>query len=91
MLDTPSPTAFGLIYEGAIGQARLTTSLWDALLLAIHRFYCNVNIVYGNLKSENCQDYAQKPQQNCKFMNSASGNLGRGPEYLLSDGPLDLE
>ncbi len=24
---------------------------------------CNVNIVYGNLKYENCQDYAQKHQQ----------------------------
>jgi hypothetical protein len=24
---------------------------------------CNVNILYGNLKSENSQDYAQKPQQ----------------------------
>ncbi len=28
---------------------------------------------YRNLKSENSQDYAQKPQQNCTFMNSASG------------------
>ncbi len=24
---------------------------------------CTLNIVYGNLKSENSQDYAQKPQQ----------------------------
>jgi hypothetical protein len=30
---------------------------------------------YGNLKSENSQDYAQKPQRNCTFMNSASGCL----------------
>jgi hypothetical protein len=28
---------------------------------------------YRNLKSENSQDYAQKPQRNCTFMNSASG------------------
>ncbi len=28
---------------------------------------------YRNLKSENSQDYAQKPQQNCTFMNSSSG------------------
>ncbi len=28
---------------------------------------------YRNLKSENSVDYAQKPQQNCTFMNSASG------------------
>ncbi len=33
---------------------------------------CNVNIVFGNLKSENSQDYSQKPQRNCMFMNSAS-------------------
>ncbi len=32
----------------------------------------NVNIVNGNLKSENSQDYAQKPQRNCTLMNSAS-------------------
>jgi hypothetical protein len=36
------------------------------------KLVCNVNIVYGNLKSENSQDYAQEPQLNCKFMNSAS-------------------
>jgi hypothetical protein len=28
---------------------------------------------YRNLKCENSQDYAQKPQRNCKFMTSASG------------------
>jgi hypothetical protein len=28
--------------------------------------------LYRNLKSENSQDYAQKPQRNCTFMNSAS-------------------
>jgi hypothetical protein len=33
---------------------------------------CYVNIVYGNLKSENFQDYAQKPQRNCMFRNLAS-------------------
>ncbi len=32
----------------------------------------NVNFVYGNLKSENSQDYAQKPQRNCTLMNSVS-------------------
>jgi hypothetical protein len=26
------------------------------------KLVCNVNIVNGNLKSENSQDYAQKPQ-----------------------------
>jgi hypothetical protein len=26
---------------------------------------------YRNLKSEKSQDYAQKPQRNCMFMNSA--------------------
>ncbi len=28
---------------------------------------------YRNLKSENSQGYAQKPQRNCMFMNLASG------------------
>jgi hypothetical protein len=28
--------------------------------------------------SENSQDYAQKPQRNCAFMNSASGASGCG-------------
>ncbi len=27
---------------------------------------------YKNLKSENSQDYAQKPRRNCTFMNKAS-------------------
>jgi hypothetical protein len=35
------------------------------------KLVCNVNIVYGNLKSENNQDFAQKPQRNCKLMNPA--------------------
>ncbi len=34
------------------------------------KLFSNVNIVYRSLKS---QDYAQKPQWNCTFMNSASG------------------
>ncbi len=33
---------------------------------------CNVNIVYGNLKSDNTQDYDKKLQRNCTFMNTAS-------------------
>jgi hypothetical protein len=37
------------------------------------KLVCHVNIVYGNLKSENSQDYAQKLQRNCTFMNSALG------------------
>jgi hypothetical protein len=28
---------------------------------------------FRNLRSENSQDYAQKPQPNCTFMNSTSG------------------
>jgi hypothetical protein len=43
---------------------------------------CNVNIVYGNLKSENSPVYAQKPQQNCTFMNSASEHVGYTIWYL---------
>jgi hypothetical protein len=36
------------------------------------KLVCNVKVVYGNLKSENSQDHAQKPQRNCIFMNSAT-------------------
>jgi hypothetical protein len=35
------------------------------------KLVCNVNIVYGNIKSENSQDYTQKPQRNWTFTNSA--------------------
>jgi hypothetical protein len=34
---------------------------------------CHVYIVYESIKSKNSQDYGQKPQRNCTFMNSASG------------------
>ncbi len=36
------------------------------------KLVCNVNIVYGNLKSANSQDYTEKPRRKCTFMNSAS-------------------
>jgi hypothetical protein len=32
---------------------------------------------YGNLKSENSQDYAEKPERNFMFMNSASGHAAK--------------
>ncbi len=35
------------------------------------KLVCSVNIVYGNLKSENSQDYAQKSQRNFTFMKLA--------------------
>jgi hypothetical protein len=38
------------------------------------KLVCNVNILYGNLKSENSQDYAQKSLRNCMFMGWASGH-----------------
>jgi hypothetical protein len=38
------------------------------------KLVCNVNILLRNLKPENSQDYAQKHQRNCTFMNLASGN-----------------
>ncbi len=47
------------------------------------KLVCNVNIVYGNLKSENSEDYAQKPQRNCVFTNSATGD-GSGGESKRS-------
>jgi hypothetical protein len=36
---------------------------------------------YRNLKSENSQDYTQKPQRDSTFMNSASGLNGRGMTF----------
>ncbi len=55
----------------------------QSTLLSLHFYFpflsknglklvCNLNIAYGNLKSENSQDYAQQPRRNCMFMNSAS-------------------
>jgi hypothetical protein len=38
------------------------------------KLVCYVHIVYGNPKPENSQDYDQKPQRNCTFINSASGH-----------------
>ena len=35
---------------------------------------CGLRNPYRNLKSENSQDYAQKPQRNCTVKNSASGS-----------------
>jgi hypothetical protein len=54
------------------------TKVLNVFLLAIQKsglkLVCIVNTVKRNLKSENSQDYAQKPQLNCTFMNSASGD-----------------
>jgi hypothetical protein len=44
---------------------------------------CNVNIVYRNLMSENFQDYAQKLQRHCRFVNSASGLFRSGSGLKL--------
>ncbi len=56
----------------AIHSHRYKRILLPPLSKSSLKLVCNVNIVNGNLKSENSQDYAQKPQRNCKFMNSAS-------------------
>jgi hypothetical protein len=39
---------------------------------------------YKSLKSENSQDYAQKPQRNCTFMDSASGMIVKSPYSVWS-------
>jgi hypothetical protein len=38
-----------------------------------HPLLYGLRNLYRNLKSKNCQDYAQESQRNCTFMNSASG------------------
>jgi hypothetical protein len=62
-----------------LSWGRILGGNWDKSLMSFpHRsksglkLVCNVKIVYGNLKSDNSQDYAQKPKRNCTFMNSAS-------------------
>ncbi len=59
------------LFKGRIVQGKTfgdssvgNTSPWQLKLV------CNVNIVFGNFKSENAQDYVQKTQRNCAFMNS---------------------
>ncbi len=54
------------------------------------KLVCNVNIVYGHLKSENSQDNAQKPQRNYTFMNSASGNSLSKKSQSLSQLPAGM-
>jgi hypothetical protein len=46
---------------------------------------CYFNIVYANLKSENSQDYAQKPQRNRTFMNPSSENKLLVKVLILAD------
>ncbi len=48
------------------------------------KMVCNVNIVYGILKSESSQEYAQKPQRNCMFMNSASEEREKKKKIVLT-------
>jgi hypothetical protein len=57
------------------------------------RNWCvNVNIVYRNLKSENSQDYAQKPQRKGTIMNSASGvRIGKGKEKTANSEDWKIE
>ncbi len=52
--------------------------------------------IYVKLKSEYSQDYAQKPQRNCTFMNLAAGepepafvNLLRSPGIDSQPGGID--
>jgi hypothetical protein len=63
------------------------TKVFRVFLLASgSKLVCNVNIVYRNLKSENFQDYAKKPQRNCTFMNLASGvRMRKGKEKRERD------
>ncbi len=56
------------------------------------KLVCNVNIVYGNLMSENSQYYAQKPQGNSTFMNSPSAVVSResGPASAVPSSEFDF-
>ncbi len=50
-----------------------------------HTLPNGLRILYGHLKSENSQDYAQKPDWNCMFMNSASGEFILGTKLYYID------
>jgi hypothetical protein len=54
-----------------------TNGFYSPLLLSRSglKLVCNVNIVYGHLKSENFRDYVQKPQRNCTLINSTSAKV----------------
>jgi hypothetical protein len=51
-------------------EANFLDVIWSKVLRVFSPFFerkwfetaCNVSIVYGNLKSENSQDYGQKPE-----------------------------
>ncbi len=46
------------------------------------KLVCKVNFVHENLKSENSQDFGQKPQRNSTFMNSAALVMKGGKEKM---------
>jgi hypothetical protein len=48
-----NPPAFGLVYEGAIGQRRKTTSLCNPLLLGITEVFKVYRIHYSNTLAHN--------------------------------------
>jgi hypothetical protein len=85
LFDSPSQisraplnrTLYGCVcflYRGrTLGSIWVKSLLTDFTPKSGLKLVFNVNIVYGNLKSENSQNYGQKPQLNCTFLNSASG------------------
>ncbi len=62
--------------------------LYDFHLRSGLKMVCILSIVYGNLNSKNSQDYAQKPERNCTFMNSASGlqsmSVSKRPNLIMN-------
>jgi hypothetical protein len=50
-------------------HSHLSSFVLSSLFLQTHLTTHNF---HGSVQSENSQDYAQKPQRNCTFMNSAS-------------------
>jgi hypothetical protein len=63
-------------FSSLLFTVTVTSTIWfysrTPLIKSGLKLVCYVNIVYGNLKSESSQNYAQKPQWNCTFMNSVS-------------------
>ncbi len=71
--DTAAEAKFLDVFPPCYSQSPLQTDFTlPCLEKSGLKLVCNVNILHRILNSDNSQDYAQKPQGNCTFMNSAS-------------------
>jgi hypothetical protein len=71
--DAAAEAKFLDVFPPCYSQSPLLTDFTlPRLAISGLKLVCNVNIIHGILNSDNSQNYAQKPQGNCTFMNAAS-------------------